>query len=168
MPTVVLLCLTHEVFMNAPIATPVFDPLSMRKFDTADLTVHGSWLLPRMIKTFPHLNERGAASILQSILYDNEYCFQVQADSVGLAQVITSHALTSPQPILQERFVWCRDPEDKEQQKQAATFYDQFSRWAKLKGIDIMLVEESSDVPHDMIKERFGRLFVRQQQFARL
>lgn len=146
---------------------PVFDPMAIRKFDTADLTTHGEWLLARMIKVFPHLNERAAATLLQTINYNNEYCFLFQKDSVALAQVMTAHALSAT-PIVQERFVWCRDPEDKEQQKQASEFYEQFRRWAKLQGIDTMLVAENSDVPHEMIKEKLGRIFTRQQQFARI
>jgi hypothetical protein len=32
----------------------------------------------------------------------------------------------------------------------------------------VLIVEENTDIPHDMIKEKLGRIFSRQQQFARV
>ena len=90
-----------------------------------------------------------------------------QHASLALAQVVQSHALTGPS-VVYERFVWCENPEDKAQQRHAAEFYVHIRRWAKQMGIDTLIVEESSDVPHDLIKEKLGRIFSRTQQFARL
>ena len=139
----------------------------IRKFDTADLTQHGAWIVPRMMKAYPHLNERAVATFLQNIIYNNEYLILFRDDSVALAQVLMAHALTGP-PIVYERFVWCKDPNDKEQQKNAAEFYAHIRRWAKQMNVEVVIVEENSDVPHDMIKEKIGRIFSRQQQFARV
>ena len=139
----------------------------IRKFSTADLSLHGSWIVPRMMKAYPHLNERAVATFLQNIEYNNEYLFLFRDDSVALAQVVHSHALTGP-PIVYERFVWCKEPTDKDQQQAASEFYTHFRRWAKTMGVDVLIVEENSDVPHDMIKDKLGRIFSRQQQFARL
>ena len=154
--------------MNAPaVLQMVTDAPLIRRFSTADLTTHGAWIVPRMMKVFPHLNERAVASFLQNIEYNNEYCFLFCDDSVALAQVVQSHALTGPS-VVYERFVWCENPEDKAQQRHAAEFYVYIRRWAKQMGIDTLIVEESSDVPHDLVKEKLGRIFARQQQFARL
>lgn len=153
--------------MNAPILKLVDPPRVLRKFDTADLSQHGKWIVPRMMQAYPHLNERGVATFLQTINYNNEYLFLFQNDSVALAQVMSAHALGA-QPIVYERFVWVQDREDKEQIKYAADFYNEFRRWAKSLGADVIIVEENTDVPHDMIKEKLGRIFTRQQQFARL
>lgn len=153
--------------MNAiPLQVADQGPL-IRKFSTADLSLHGSWIVPRMMKAYPHLNERAVATFLQNIEFNNEYLFLFRDDSVALAQISMAHALTGP-AVVYERFVWCKDPTDKVQQQNAAEFYVHIRRWAKQLGVEVLIVEESSDVPHDMIKEKIGRIFQRQQQFARL
>jgi hypothetical protein len=120
-----------------------------------------------MMKAYPHLNERAVATFLQNIIYNNEFLILFRDDSVALAQVSMAHALTGP-PIVHERFVWCKDPTDKRQQEGAAEFYTHFRRWAKTMEVTTLIVEENSDVPHEMIKEKLGRIFQRQQQFARI
>jgi len=138
----------------------------IRKFDTADLSKHGGWIIPRMMKSFPHLNERGAATFLQNINYNNEYLFLYSETGVAVAQVMSAHSLDMS-PIVYERFVWVEDRENQGQIKVAAEFYTEFYRWAKTLGATVIIVEENTDVPHDMIKEKLGRIFTRQQQFAR-
>ena len=139
----------------------------IRRFDTADLSQHVKWILPRMLQAFPHLNERGAMSFLQNIQYNNAYLFLYADHGVALAQIMSAHSLDA-KPVVYERFVWIEDKEDKEQVKHAAGFYDEFYRWAKTQSADVIIVEENTDVPHEMIKEKLGRIFTRQQQFARL
>lgn len=140
---------------------------AIRRFDTADLTTHAAWIIPRMMKAFPHLSERSVAGFLQTILYNNEYRIMYLDHGVALAQVMSAHSLDAS-PIVYERFVWVENPEDKEQVKAAAEFYVEFSCWAKHLGAVVMIVEENTDVPHDLIKEKLGRIFTRQQQFARI
>lgn len=149
------------------VSVPIFDAVPVRRFETPDLSRHGGWLLARLLLAFPHHNERSMANFLNSIMYNNEYLFLCQEQGVALAQIMTAHTL-SGKPVIHERFVWVKDKDDKEQQKKAALFYDEFHRWAKGNGADVIIVEEMSDVPHDMIKERLGRIFTRQQVFARV
>ncbi|MFA5897719.1 MAG: hypothetical protein WC829_01270 [Hyphomicrobium sp.] len=139
----------------------------IRRFDTADLSQHGAWVVPRMLQAFPHLNERGVASFLQTIIYNNEYLLLFSDDGIALAQVMSAHTLTA-KPVVQERFVWVADKEDKDQIKRGAEFYVEFYRWAKTHGAEVIVVEENTDIPHELIKEKLGRIFTRQQQFARL
>lgn len=154
--------------MNAPALKIVEMPApTIRKFDTADLSQHGKWIVPRMMQAFPHLNERGVASFLQTINYNNEYLLLFAETGVALAQVMSAHTLDA-KPIVYERFVWVENREDKEQVKHAAEFYVEFHRWAKRIGVEVIIVEENTDVPHDLIKEKLGRIFNRQQQFARV
>lgn len=140
---------------------------TIRKFDTADLSLHGKWIVPRMMQAFPHLNERGVATFLQTINYNNEYLLLFADTGVALAQVMSAHTLDA-KPVVHERFVWVQDRENKEQVKHAAEFYTHFYRWAKTLGTEVIIVEENTDVPHDMVKEKLGRIFTRQQQFARV
>lgn len=142
-------------------------PVAIRRFDTADLSKHGAWILPRMMKTYSHLGERAVAGFLQTINYSSEYCLLYADHGVALAQVMSAHSLDAT-PVVYERFVWVENPEDKDQVKAAAEFYVEFARWAKSLGASVIIVEENTDVPHDMIKEKLGRIFTRQQQFARI
>ena len=139
---------------------------AIRRFDTADLSKHGKWIMPRMQQAFPHMNERAVATFLQNINYNNDYLFLYQEDSVALAQTMSAHSLSAA-PIVYERFVWVEQKENKDQIRRAANFYVEFLRWAKSQSADVIIVEENTDVPHDMIKEKLGRVFSRQQQFVR-
>ena len=139
----------------------------IRRFDTADLSRHGAWIMPRMMKAFPHLNERGVATFLQNIVYNNEYLILYHEHGVALAQSMSAHSLDA-KPVVYERFVWVENPENKEQLAHAAGFYTEFLKWAKSQSADVIIVEENTDVPHDLIKEKLGRIFNRQQQFARV
>ena len=139
----------------------------IRRFQLPDLSKHGAWILPRLLQAYPHLNERSAASWLQTILYNNEFCFLYHDHGVALAQLVSVNALTA-KPIIQEIFAWVEDRENKDQIEAAAEFYTEFQRWAKNTGATTIIVEEMTDVPHDMIKEKLGRIFTRQQQFARV
>ena len=140
---------------------------AIRRFNSADLSTHGKWILPRMLQAFKHMNERGAASFLQNIDYNNQYLMLYHEHGVALAQVMSAHALDAS-PIIYERFVWVENKDDKEQVKAAAEFYVEFHRWAKNQNIEVIIVEENTDIPHEMIKEKLGRIFTRQQQFAKL
>lgn len=143
-------------------------PLHMRRFELPDLDRHAKWMLPRLIQSYPHLNERSAAQWLTSMLYNNEYKFLFQEHGVACAQVVSAHTL-SPKPMVHERFVWIEDRKNAKQQLDASFFYEEFYHWAKLLGADPMIVEEATDVPHDMIKARLGgRIFTREQKFARV
>jgi len=143
-------------------------PLHMRQFERPDLDTHGKWLLPRLLQTYPHLNDRSVANWLLTMLYNNEYKFLFQNTGVACAQVVSSHTL-APKPMIYERFVWIEDRKNVQQQQDAAFFYDEFYRWAKLLGADPIIVEEASDVPHEMIRARLGgRIFTREQKFARM
>lgn len=139
----------------------------IRRFEIPDLDRHGKWILPRLLAAFPHLTERTAAGFLSSLVYSNEHLFLYQPHAVGLAQVVSSHTL-SPKPVIWERFVWVEDQQDKQQVADAATFYERFVAWGKAMSVEVMIVEEMTDVPHEQIKAKAGRVFSRQQQFVRL
>ena len=149
---------THLPPQSAPI---------VRRLELADLSRHGGWLMKRLQAAFPHLTDREMNGWLRGIIYVNEFCFLYQENSVGLAQVISNSTLT-PEPVMYERFVFCEDKDNPEHVAQAAVFYEEFGRFAKNKGIKTIIVEELTDVSHDLIKDKLGRLFTRQQVFARV
>lgn len=148
--------------MNIPL-----EPAIIRRFQLPDIDRHARWLMPRMLQAYPHLDGRGVLGFVNGLIYSNEYLFLYQPHSVALAQMMSAHTL-SPKAVVWERFVWVEDRDDKTQIEEAAGFYDEMHRWAKATGCETIIVEEATDVPHETIKQHLGRIFTRQQQFARV
>lgn len=146
---------------------PVRDPTPIRRLELADLSRHGIWLVARLLSAYPHLTQRELQGWLRGIVTSNEFLFLYQENSVALAQLIRNMTLT-PKPIIYERFVFAEDKDNPAHIAQAAAFYGEIGRWAKTQSVENILVEEMTDVPHDQIKEYLGRLYTRQQVFARV
>ncbi len=142
---------------TAALAEPIIRS-SLRRFALPDLDTHGAWLLPRLESSFPHLNQRFLLGWIRNLLYDNANLFLYQDHSVALFQLINIYSL-APKPEIIERFVFAQEGYAKE----AAEFYAEVARWAKPQGIEKVWVEELSDVPHEMIKEKLGRVFTRER-----
>jgi hypothetical protein len=138
---------------------------AISRFELGDLSRHGGWLIPRLV-TALELPEQRLGGWLRSMIDTNEHLFLTQEHSVALAEMQRANGLAD-KPIVRERFVLAEDVENPEHIAEAAGFYDEFRRWAKNLGAEIILVEELSNVPHEMIKEKLGRIFTRQQQFTR-
>jgi hypothetical protein len=136
---------------------------TLRRFALPDLDTHGAWLLPRLEQSYPHVNQRFLLGWIRNQLYDNANLFLYQDHSVALFQLTNIYSL-APKPEIIERFVFCQEGF----QKEGGAFYAEVARWAKPQGIEKIWVEEQSDVPHEIIKENIGRIFTRQQQFARV
>lgn len=136
---------------------------TLRRFALPDLSTHGTWLLPRLEQSFPHLNQRYLLGWIRTLLYDNANLFLYQDHSVALFQLTNIYSL-APKPEIIERFVFCQEGF----QKEAANFYEEVLRWAKPQGIEKIWVEEMSDVPHDLIKDKIGRIFTQEYRFARV
>lgn len=145
-----------------PIAAPIV--AGSRRFELPDLNTHGGWMIPRLAKIFPHLTEQQLAGFLRGIINDTESLFLYRDNAIALAQIVRSHTM-QPEPAIWERFVLARSEEHADE---AAEFYTDFARWAKHHGASVIVCEEQTDVPHDSIKEKLGRLFERKQVFARV
>ena len=138
-------------------------PSTLRRFALPDIDMHGAFLLQRLEAAYPHLNQRAILGWIRTLLYDNANLFLYQDHSVALFQLTNIYSL-APKPEIIERFVFCQEGF----QKEGGAFYAEVARWAKPQGVEKIWVEELSDVPHDTIKENIGRVFSRQQQFARV
>lgn len=139
---------------------------AIRRFDLADLSSHGPWLMERLV-TALELPEQRVGGWLRGMIDSSEFLFLYQSHSVALAEMQRANGLAD-KPIVRERFVLAENPDDITHVKEAAGFYDEFKRWAKGLGAEIIIVEEFSNVSHEMIKEKLGRIFTRQQQYARV
>lgn len=139
-----------------------------RRFELPDLDRHGVWIMERLLKAYPHLTSREMIGWLKGLVYSSEHMFLYQENAVGLAQVERSHTLT-PKPVIRERFVFARDPENKRHIADACELYVEFARWAGHHGADVVIVDELTDVSRDAIKDKLGqRVFVKEQAFVRL
>jgi len=130
----------------------------VRRFEQADLTTHGPWLMKRFMAKLPDVREQHIGGYLRGLVYDNEHLFLYQDNAVALAQVIHSPGIKATK-VVQERFVWIRNREDKAAQEAAADFYEHFKAWAIRLGAERIIVHEDTDVPKPLIVARLGRLF---------
>lgn len=143
------------------------EPPFVRRFERPDIDKHAAWFIPRLLKVFPHLNERSAYTWLLNILTSNEYMFLYLDHGVALAQAV-QYGLRA-EAVVEEQFVWIEDPLDKDMQNDAAFVYSHFHEWAKRKGLPVMIIEENSDVPHETIQKALNkRLFERKQIFVKV
>ncbi len=135
----------------------------IRRFSEADLSMHGQWILKRLQQAHPTDSERSLIGWLRNLNFDNASLFLATDNGVALFQV-TSVFTLAHKPIIIERFVFAMEGHAGE----AAEFYTEAAKWAKSQSIKDIIVEEMSDVPHDLIKEKLGRLSTRPQMFARV
>ena len=142
-------------------------PVSSRRFELADLSQHGPWLLKRFAAKFPDMTERTIAGYLNGLLYSNEHLFLYQDNAVGLAQLVHSPGIR-PVKVVQERFVWVKDRNDKEQVENAADFYSEMQQWGKRQSAERIIACEDTDVPKALIEARVGRLFDTKISHARV
>lgn len=139
----------------------------VRRFERPDIDKHAAWFIPRLLKSFPHLNERSAYTWLLNILGANEFMFLYLDHGIALAQAI-QYGLRA-EAVIEEQFVWVEDPQDRDMQADAVHVYEHFYQWAKRKGLSVVIVEENSDVPHEMIAKMLDkRLFERKQIFVKV
>ena len=136
---------------------------SLRRFGLADLERHGAWILKRIQKTYPEHSDRFLIGWIRNLTYDNGSLFLYHDHGVALFQVTTVFALER-KPVVIERFVFAKEGFTAE----CAMFYDEVNKWASAQHLEKVIVEQMSDVPHEMIKEKLGRLFTQQMTFARL
>ena len=135
----------------------------VRRFGTADLTKHGGWILRRLLKLYPHISERYAAGWLRETVNSNTSLFLYLDHAVALFQVLSVHSL-EPQPWIWERFVFVEEGYI----AQGAEFYTLVATWAKNMGIERVVVLQHSDVPESLVKEKLGRLYVKQLMTAKV
>lgn len=126
----------------------------IRRFYTADLTEQGSWIMARLLKLFPNQNERSIIGWLNSVLDNNEFLCLYQPGCVCFAERMAPDRL-SAKFVVREIFVWCEDPQDAQQQQNAAEFYPRMAEWAKFQNIEKMIICERSDVPVSLIRDKF-------------
>lgn len=152
---------------EAALKIEIREPAAIRRFELADLSKHGPWLMKRFAVKLPDIDERRVAGYLSNLVFNNEHYFMYQEHAVALFQVIHSPGIKMTK-VVQERFVWVETREDKDQLENAADFYSDAKQWAKRLEAERMIVCEDSDVPKSLIEIRLGRLFDTKISHARI
>ena len=155
-----------ELLLKEPIEE-IHEKAFVRRFDIADLSTHGAWLMKRFAAKFSEMREQAIAGYLRGLIYDNEHTFLYQEHAVALAQFVHSPGI-KPVRLVQERFVWVEDKTDKDQLEFAADFYDHIRQWAKGKDAERIIVCEDTDVPKSLIEARLGRVYDTKVSHARV
>ena len=157
--------------MTEPVKKPQFgvELPAVRRFELADIARHAKWLIPRLVRGYPHLTERTALGFLNNVLYSSDYFFCYQPHAVGLMQVERAYMLTT-EALVREKFVWVEDPKNEDHVDEALAFYGEFAKWGDRFGAKIMIVAENSDVPIEKLRTVFQgtRIFTREQKFVRI
>jgi hypothetical protein len=138
----------------------------IRRFEIPDIDRHGMWLLQRIQRAYPHLDQRSVIGWLRGLIYNRENMFLFQEHSVGLAVLDRGETL-NPKPLVRERFVFAQSDEHIDE---AALFYPEFARWGRNMGCERMIINEKTDVPLEKIKKILpeARTFAQQITFATL
>jgi hypothetical protein len=152
---------------EAALKTEIRELAPARRFEVADLSKHGPWLLKRFAAKFPDLTESQIGGYLRGLTTANASMFLYQENAVALAEVVYSAGIKRSM-IVQERFVWVEDRTDKDQLEDAADLYDHMRAWAQGLGAERIIVCEDSDVPKTLIEQRLGRLFDTKISHARI
>lgn len=152
---------------EAALKIEIREPAAVRRFEVADLSRHGPWLLKRFATKFPDLTEQQIGGYLRGLVAANGSQFLYQDHAVALAEVTYSAGIKRAM-IVQERFVWVEDNKDKDQLENAADFYDNIKVWARGLGAERIIACEDSDVPKTLIEARLGRLFDTKISYARV
>jgi len=152
---------------DAAAVIEVREPAFSRRFELADLSEHGPWIMARFKAKFPEYNDREIAGYLSRLVYDNEHMFLYQPNAVALAQIVHAPHIRMTK-LVQERFVWVKDRANKNHLEAAADIYLKFHSWAKGQEAKRLIVCEDSDVPKTLIEARLGRLLDSKITHARI
>lgn len=145
--------------MNQPVAAPMPAPPPVcRRFQDPDIDRHGMWLVPRLLAAYPHMNQRELLGWLRGIIASNEFLFLYQDHAVALFQALRVSPLR-PDVMINEWFCFVEDKQNPEHLREAADFYSDAERWGRQQEAKTIVVETLTDVPHEQIKEKLGRLF---------
>lgn len=152
---------------EAALKIEIREVASVRRFEIPDLSRHGPWLMKRFAAKFPDMREQEIGGYLRGTVYQNENLFLYQEHAVALAQIVFSPGI-KPVRVVQERFVWVEDRNDKDQLDNAADFYLHIKDWAKRQSAERIIACEDTDVPKALIETRLGRLLDTKISFARV
>lgn len=154
-----------------------------RRFGLPDLNDSAAWLIPRLQRSWPHLQNQNIFGWFRGIIDSSEYFFVRTDHAVTLVQQI--HEKLLAQPIVREHFTLAMrsaEPGHPGYVDEAVFLYGEIRQWAfRVGAAEVHLqnywdekehpeqaAARLTDVPRDMVKGQFGRLFLRETYFAKI
>jgi hypothetical protein len=147
--------------------SPPREKAPIRRMELADINFHAPWLLPRMTEVFYWLSQQQIMGWLKNAVYSPDYMVLFQENAVACA-TLTRAVQLEPIPIVQERFAFVRDPKNKDQLRDALEVYTELVRWATNSGATTIILSDKSDLPLELIRSRFGRVFDRILHYVKI
>ena len=151
-------------------AIPVDDaPLraagDVRRVTEADIRVIGPAVCERLKDKFPAASTDALMSYLRAQVLRLDVLFVRTENAIAMFEVVREPLCDSD---IRERFVFALPKTIPEAVAEAADLYPFAMRWGDDIYVNHMYIEELSDVPRDMIKERVGKIRLKQQTYVAL
>jgi hypothetical protein len=148
-----------------------------RRFGLPDLNDMANWLVPRLARSWPHLQNQTIFGWFRGMIDSSEFFFVRTDHAVSLSQQV--HERLSAFPVVREHFTLAKSPEHVEE---AAFLYTEIKQWAFRLGAAEVLLQDYpdeqkepelyarrlTDVPRDLVRPAFGRIFIREVLFAKI
>lgn len=139
-------------------------PVKLWRFVFPDLSDMGFWVLERLRKRYPHINDQNFVGWLRSYMESPEFLFIRSQDAVGLARRACD-PLNAADVFVEEVFVWARKGTAAHE---CMAIYDEMARWGRGFGATEFVVDKSSDLDRDSLKGAFGRVYSRDGAYVKL
>ena len=153
------------------------------RFGLPELNDAAIWLVPRFARCYPHLQNQTVMNFFRSIINSAEWHFVCSGDpgkpvhAVSLAQRVNEKL--SPAPFVREQFTFCKSTEFTEE---AVALYVEMKKWSFDLGADTVYLKDYiaaeddadaaatrlTDVPRELTKAAFGRIFIQEVLFAKI
>jgi hypothetical protein len=140
--------------------------ITSRNFVLPDWTDTRNWLLPRLKVKWPHLQDIQIDGWIRSIIDGRDFMLIRTDNAVACAQMVKDSL--SPVPEVIEKFVIAKSRENGDHVEECMHLYGDLVRWAKNVGARDFTIEQFTDVKHEIIAARLGRVFDRETKFLRV
>lgn len=163
---------------------------SAHRFGLPELNDAAIWLVPRFARCYPHLQNQTVMNFFRSIIDSAEWHFVCSGEpgkpvhAVSLSQRVNEKL--SAAPTVHEQFTFCKpvagDDEALRKQyvEEAVALYVEMKKWSFDLGADSVFLKEYvdekddadaaatrlTDVPRELTKAAFGRIFIKEVLFA--
>jgi hypothetical protein len=162
------------------------------RFGLPELNDAAIWLVPRFARCYPHMQNQTVMNFFRSIIDSSEWHFVCSGDpgkpvhAVSLSQRVNEKL--SPAPTVREQFTFVKpvagDDEALRKQyvEEAVALYVEMKKWSfDLGATEVYLKDHYdekddpegaatrlTDVPRELVKAAFGRVFIQEVFFARI
>ena len=120
-------------------------PPIVGRFQLADVTTRGAWLLKRLAERWPHISEATFAGRMRAWIGSNSHHFVKGANGVALFRLIRSEL--DPLPFVEEVFLFTQEPKtaNTASERDAVALYKEAARWARNLGATRVAIFRAAD-----------------------